>query len=578
MLVNDKVNILMVDDQPQRLLSYQSVLHELGQNLITARSGEEALHQMMKHEFAVVLLDVSMPGMDGFETAAMIHDHPRFERTPIIFVTGVHDSDMDRLRGYKLGAVDYVSIPVVPEILRSKVGVLVELHCQRLKLQELNKHLSEANTNLLAEKHRELEALNVTLRDANNELESTNQALKNENAERLRAENALKEADRQKDEFIAILAHELRNPLAPIRSALEIMAQMKLPDSRLQWSRDVVQRQVSHLTRLVDDLLDISRITRGTINLSKEPISIGTILGRSLEIANPIVKQRGHELTIECDDDSALIEGDVTRLVQVMGNLLSNAAKYTPPGGRIEVSAHNRGADVEFVVRDNGQGIPAESIPKLFTLFSRLPEPQSQQHDGLGIGLALARQLVQLHGGDIAVYSGGVGHGSEFTVKLPLISAKSTTSKAQRLGEPKVHGAPVRFKILVADDNNDALETLSLLLEMAGHEVTKASNGQDALNIALDWQPDIALLDIGMPQLNGYDVAKRIRAATIGRSVTLVAISGWGQSDDKRRSSEAGFDLHLVKPVDFNAVESILASCAAQRNQSEIPASEGLRA
>ncbi|MBC7983648.1 MAG: response regulator, partial [Candidatus Obscuribacterales bacterium] len=260
----DKVNILLVDDQPSRLLAYESILKDLDQNLISAHSGLEALDKLMKDDFAVVLLDVSMPGMDGFETAAMIHDHPRYERTPIIFVTGVHDSEMDRLKGYKLGAVDYVAVPIVPEILRSKVSVLVELHYQRRELQHLNESLEEANAQLsLAhrqlqdEKSRELETVNRHLQDANNELQA-------EVTERLRAEQALKEADRHKDEFIAILAHELRNPLAPIRSALDIMSKISLDQEPLIWSRNVIDRQVVHLTRLVDDLLDISRITRGT--------------------------------------------------------------------------------------------------------------------------------------------------------------------------------------------------------------------------------------------------------------------------------------------------------------------------
>jgi response regulator RpfG family c-di-GMP phosphodiesterase len=239
----DKVNILLVDDQPARLLSYETILGQLDQNLVTARSGVEALARLMKDDFALVLLDVSMPGMDGFETAAMIHDHPRFERTPIIFVTGVHDTEFDRLKGYKLGAVDYVSIPVVPEILRSKVAVLVELHCQRLELEKLNRSLEDANaqlelanTNLQAEKTRELER-------ANAELAETNRALQAQIAERTRAEAALIEADRHKDEFLAILAHELRNPLAPIRNAIEIMSRLPIDDGKLRWSRDVIDRQ-----------------------------------------------------------------------------------------------------------------------------------------------------------------------------------------------------------------------------------------------------------------------------------------------------------------------------------------------
>jgi signal transduction histidine kinase len=565
----EKVNILLVDDQLQRLLSYQTVLHDLGQNLISARSGTEALQLLMQHDIAIVLLDVSMPGLDGFETAALIHEHPRYERTPIIFVTGVHDTDMDRLRGYKLGAVDYVSIPVVPEILRSKVSVLVELQNQRRKLEVLNKSLADANSKLEAEKHRELETLNESLRLANRELACANAALQLENAERVRVEDALKNADRYKDEFIAILAHELRNPLAPIRSAMEIMSQITIEDSRLQWSRDVVQRQVVHLSRLVDDLLDISRITRGTINLSKAPVTAGIVVSRSLETVNPLIEKLQHELHVDCQDETLVIEGDVTRLVQVLSNILSNAAKYTPAGGRIDLSVRQCDGFVEFRVRDNGIGIAPDSVDRIFALFARVTETENHQHDGLGIGLALARQLVQLHDGEISVHSDGLDLGSEFLVRLPLLNAVPTRSDSASasvvIPEPP---SVARLKVLIADDNNDALETLALLLEMAGHEVVKAIDGQAALEAATTHRPDIALLDIGMPMLNGCEVAKNIRATAWGGAITLVAVSGWGQQDDVQRSNEAGFNLHLVKPIDFEAVEKILAQRATGATQA----------
>jgi response regulator RpfG family c-di-GMP phosphodiesterase len=265
---NDKVNILLVDDQPSRLLSYEAILGALGQNLVLANSGQEALQKLMKDDFAVVLLDVSMPEMDGFETASLIHDHPRFEKTPIIFVTGVNITEFDRLKGYRLGAVDYVYVPVVPEILRSKVAALVELHCKRLELQQANQSLERANqrlalahSTLQAEKNRELEALNRTLQQANEQLEATNRVLAGEVEERRRVEAALTEADRHKNEFIAILAHELRNPLAPINNAVQIVRNRKVDDAQVSWAHDIIERQTLHLAHLVDDLLDVARIT-----------------------------------------------------------------------------------------------------------------------------------------------------------------------------------------------------------------------------------------------------------------------------------------------------------------------------
>ncbi len=313
----------------------------------------------------------------------------------------MHVTELDRLKGYKLGAVDYVYIPVVPEILRSKVSVLVELHLQRRELQTLNRSLEEANrrlelanTNLQEEKTRELESLNQTLKRANTDLEHTNRVLQSEVSERARAEAALKEADRHKDEFLAVLAHELRNPLAPIRNAVEIMRRSALTDPQLAWSRDVIERQVKHLTRLVDDLLDVSRITRGNINLSREPVAVTTIVARAIETIQPLIAEQRHELTVDVPEETLEVEGDLTRLTQVLGNLLNNAAKYTDPGGSIAVTRtageHGRG---DCALRDNGIGIPPELLPRLFQLFTQVDGAAHRAQGGLGIGLALVRQL-----------------------------------------------------------------------------------------------------------------------------------------------------------------------------------------
>jgi signal transduction histidine kinase len=534
---NDKVNILLVDDQPARLLSYESILRSLNQNLVSVRSGVEALERLMKDDFAVVLLDVSMPGMDGFETAAMIHDHPRFEHTPIIFVTGVHDTEFDRLKGYKVGAVDYVSIPIVPEILRSKVSVLVELYGQRRELQALNRTLAEANTTLQAEKARELEVMNLNLQQAN---------------------EALKEADRHKDEFLAILAHELRNPLAPIRSAVQVMSRIDLEDDRLATSRDIIDRQVTHLSRLVDDLLDVSRITRGAIRLNKERLDLGTLIQRSIESVEPLICESRHELEVDCPDESISLEGDLTRLVQALSNILNNATKYMAPGGRIQLTALADASAVAIRVKDQGIGIDAESLPKLFSLFSRIRDTEDATRSGLGIGLALARQLVELHGGAVSVTSDGVNRGSEFTIRLPLATPGSVRYDASE-GSAGQESQIMPRRVLVADDNLDALNSLAMLIELAGHEVRKAADGREALALAEQWRPDLALLDIGMPMLDGYEVVRRIRAESWGASMQLVAVSGWGQAEDRRRAMEAGFDMHFVKPIGFDTLTDLLS-------------------
>jgi signal transduction histidine kinase len=559
--VPGKVNILLVDDQPGRLLSYETILSSLGQNLIHARSGLEALERLMKDEFAVVLLDVSMPGMDGFETATLIHEHPRFERTPIIFVTGVHISELDRLKGYKLGAVDYVSIPVVPEILRSKVAVLVELHLKRRELQTVARGLEQQNVRLQAEKTRELERLNDHLTQTNTELEHAVASMQMEMTERKRVELALKEADRHKDEFLAMLAHELRNPLAPIRNAVEIMRRSALSDPQLVWSRDVIERQVKHLSRLVDDLLDVSRITRGNINLSRERLPIGTIVSRAIETIQPLLTEQRHELVLDMGEEPLEVQGDLTRLTQVLGNLLNNAAKYTDPGGRISLCLRRVDREVEITVRDTGIGIPPELLPRLFNLFTQVESAAHRSQGGLGIGLALVRQLVELHGGRVSANSAGPDKGSEFIIRLPLheMHPRDTATGAEGNGIA-VPAARRGHRILLADDNRDALDSLATLLQCDGHEVHTAADGAEALALAAECRPDVMLLDIGMPKLDGYEVARRVRAEPWGKGTLLIALTGWGQDEDRRRSREVGFDNHLVKPLDPDKLSAMLAN------------------
>jgi len=564
-----KVSILLVDDQPSRLLTYESVLDGFGWNLVSARSGLEALDKLMRQEFAVVLLDVSMPDMDGFEAARLIHEHPRFEKTPIIFVTGVHVSELDRLTGYKVGAVDYVSIPVVPEILRGKVAVLVELYLKRRELRELNRtlasaneQLAAANTNLQAEKTRELETLNRVLQRANTELEQANRTLQSEIAERTRVEQALKAADRHKDEFLAMLAHELRNPLAPILNAVQLIRKKPLTDPQLLWSRDVIERQLGHLTRLVDDLLDVSRITRGKINLSRETVEVADLVARAVETVQPLIAERGHQLHLSVAPQSIRVFGDPLRLTQAVGNVLSNAAKYTENGGQISLTARQVDDRVEIRVQDTGIGIPTDMQPVIFDMFTQLNVPAGRAQSGLGIGLALVRKLLEMHGGSVSAFSEGNGRGSEFLITLPVIPSEITAGNGRTaVGlDSNVGGetAQVRRRILVADDNSDALESLATLLELGGHEVFSAANGALALESAERHLPEVALLDIGMPKLDGYEVARRIRAQPWGRRITLVALTGWGQESDRRRSGEAGFDSHLVKPLDLDKLTALL--------------------
>jgi signal transduction histidine kinase len=571
----DKVNILLVDDQPARLMSYDAILGVLGQNLIQARSGTEALQRLMDIDVAAILLDVNMPGMDGFETAAMIHQHPRFEKIPIIFVTAVHVTDLDQLKGYQLGAVDYVYVPVVPEILRGKVEVLVQLYRQRRELERLNRQLGEANEDLAranaalqAEKARELEALNVTLAQANSELARANRTLHGEVAERERAQEALEAADRRKDDFLAMLSHELRNPLAAIQGAIELMQLKKLDDTQLVWARDVLARQNRHLSRLIDDLLDVSRITRGKLTLHTEPVELREVMEHALETVRPLMESRRHQLTVSISNVPLHVRGDAVRLSQVMCNLLTNAAKYTDEGGNVELTLDSEagsgaGNDQAILrVQDNGRGIPNEVLSRLFEPSTHEERLNSGEHGGLGIGLIVVRGLVQMHGGSVEARSEGAGMGSVFTVRLPLLSAEDfkMTVAPTRDAIASEPGAASSLRILVVDDNQDSACSMTLLLELQGHEVQVAHAGQVALKMAQESTPDVILLDIGMPGMNGYEVARQLRAQAAFADTLLVAVTGYGRASDVKQTESAGFDHHLVKPIDYEKLQSLLAA------------------
>ncbi|WP_313917391.1 response regulator [Tahibacter sp.] len=562
---NDKVNILLVDDQPQRLLSYEAVLAQLGETLVKAHSGEEALRRLMEQEFAVILLDVSMPGMDGFETAQLIHQHPRFENTPIIFVTGVHIGELDRLQGYRLGAIDYVQVPLVPDILRSKVAVLVELYRKRRALAGENASLVKVNLALQTERAQEFEALSQTLALANAELSLANAQLEAEVAERRRAEaqlqqlaEKLRQADRRKDEFLATLAHELRNPLAPIRSAVGLLQNERASAPERQ-SLDVIDRQLRQLVRMVDDLLDVSRITHGRIELRRQLTELGPLLATAVETTLPHIESMKHQLSLDIPDAAIFVDGDPQRLTQVFGNLLNNASKYTLPGGIIALSAQLQVQEVVVRVTDSGIGIPAERLDEVFDLFVQIDTSLERAQGGLGIGLTLVRRLIQMHGGSIHASSEGVGLGSCFEIRLPLAARGAARARAAQEAEVPAAAtvAQAGRRVLIVDDNRDAADTLAQLLGMSGHDVRTVYDPELALDALIAFQPDVAFLDVGMPKLNGLELAAMIRADARGDRVVLVALTGWGQADDRRRSRAAGCDHHLVKPADPFEIERI---------------------
>ena len=378
-----------------------------------------------------------------------------------------------------------------------------------------------------------------------------------------RARDALKEADRRKDEFLATLAHELRNPLAPIRHAVQLMRLQNAPNPSMEWPQDVIDRQVSHLTRLVDDLLDLSRVTRGMVELRPAPCLLADVVNNALETTRPFISAEGHEVSVSLPEEPVVLNVDETRIAQVLANLLHNAAKYTPRGGKIRLEAEFKNGDVEFRVQDTGIGIPEEMLDRIFDMFTQVDRYLERTTGGLGIGLTLVRKLVALHGGTIEARSKGPGEGSEFVVRLPRTRVSTKTKVQDQPGLRDI--APMTRRIVVADDNLDAAESLAKLLRLYGHEVWTAHDGAEAVRMVDSYQPEIVLLDIGMPKLNGYEVAREIRKHPGGRRRILVAVTGWGQEEDRRRSMEAGIDHHIVKPVEEDALVEVLFSSRSER-------------
>jgi two-component system CheB/CheR fusion protein len=378
----------------------------------------------------------------------------------------------------------------------------------------------------------------------------------------LRADE-LANADRRKDEFLAMLAHELRGPLAPISNAVQIIKSCDDDRATVEKARGMVERQVQHLSRIVDDLLDVSRVTKGKLTLRKAPVEVATVVARAIEMSRPLLDARGHELAVTLPREPLWVRADVTRLAQVVGNLLNNAAKYTAPRGHIRLSVEPAAGQVVVRVRDDGMGIPADLLPRVFDLFTQGENSLARSEGGLGIGLTVVKSLVEMHGGTVTAQSDGPGQGSEFEVRLPLLERKPAAAVAAAAGGPPVGRRAASRRVLVVDDNVDAAESLATVLRIAGHEVRTTHDGGAALTAAEAFRPQVVLLDIGLPQMDGYEVARRLRARPGLEKALLVAVTGYGQEEDRCRAEEAGFDAHLVKPADLAALHRLLAGSGA---------------
>jgi two-component system, sensor histidine kinase len=536
-------DILVVDDTPENLTAIEVALDELHYRLVKVQSGKEALRRLLRQDFALILLDVQMPTMSGFETARLIRARDRSKHVPIIFITAYDRDDAEVLEAYRLGAVDFLLKPIQPEILKAKASVFVEL--QR-RTQEVERQAEQIRAHILQERESWLTEQRTRL-----EAEALKRRLEEQSvhaAELQRLNRRLEEDDRRKDEFIAVLGHELRNPLAPLVNGLELLEAGK--DDSVVRARTVMRRQVDHLIRLVDDLLDMSRVTRGKIELRRSRVRAGDLIDQAVSLSLPLIKERRHTLTTDRQGEAVLVDGDEVRLTQVLANLLNNAARYTEPGGRITLGVTSDAGGVEFVVKDNGRGIPKELLPRVFDLFVQ----EREGGGGLGIGLTLVKQLVGMHDGRVEATSEGAGRGSEFRVWLPACADQTPREAVQDLAEegpstlPET-GAQRALHVALVEDNDDVRLLMGEVLESWGHQVRQAATGAVGVDLILEQRPDIAFIDIGLPDMDGYELARQIRSALGAKKPLLVALSGFSQRRDRERSSHAGFDDHLAKPA-----------------------------
>jgi signal transduction histidine kinase len=524
-------DILVVDDNQANLVAVEAALSSLGRKLVFAHSGVEALGKLLEQDFALIILDVAMPGMDGFETAKLVRSRDKNRATPIIFVTGLSWQDDAVIRGYELGAFDFLMKPIRPEVLRAKASVFVQLQERTIELKAKADELREAQA-----------------RAHERELLAQRRRFESEVMERQMAQ--LAETDRRKDEFLAILAHELRNPLQPLQTAVEVLEHD--PDKPVPARiRGIVQRQVHHITRLVDDLLDVARFTAGKLELRRALVSLGDIVEESVTACRGAIDARKHTIEVVGGSEPAVVNGDAVRLIQVVCNLLNNAAKYTDPGGKLSVRWGTTNGKGFITVTDNGKGIPADVLPRIFDMFVQ-ERVRSSGAGGLGLGLGLVKRLVELHGGTVRADSPGPDQGSMFSLEIPLASEALVESNL-----PAATGVTAQKKSLravVCDDAADLRELVADLLRLRGHDVTVVEDGPSAVKMICLERPDVALIDIGLPDMDGYEVARQIRRTVTDYKPRLIAMTGYGQASDRASAFEAGFDAHITKPASADKI------------------------
>ena len=628
--------ILNVDDNDGARYAKSRILSRAGFVVIEAANGTEALERARDSLPDLILLDVKLPDINGFEVCRQIKATPETAGILVLQTSAAAVQSVDRIRGLDGGADSYLIEPIEPAELIAHVRALLRVRRAEGALRESEERFRQMAENIddvfwmldpstdqllyvspayrrlwgdaapapvpgsghwAGHIHAEDEAAvetayralaggtpyeieyrivrpdgdtrwvaerAFTVRDTRDRIYRL-AGIVNDISERKANEMMLRDADRRKDEFLAMLAHELRNPLAPIRNAIELLDPSRAPAPQdFETMRAVIGRQVRHLSRLVDDLLDVARITQGKITLRQENVSLAAAIEAAIETVAPALDKKAHTLKTEMPDDSLYVIGDGVRIAQVLGNILSNAVKYTPQGGEILIDVRESDEVVQIAVRDNGVGMSAETIPVIFELFVQSQNSLERSEGGLGIGLPLARTLVELHGGQLEAFSGGPGHGSEFIVSLPLARAVQIAEPAPAAAAAAAVVAPrdpgPALRLLLVDDSVDAATLLAMVLEADGYDVRVAHEGKQALEVAAQFEPEIVLLDLGLPGMDGFQLAREMRKLAHTANALLVAVTGYGQAADRLRSQEAGFDHHLVKPVSADEIQRVIAS------------------
>jgi signal transduction histidine kinase len=562
-----RARILIVDDLPEKLLVYRTLLEDLDAQIVEAHSGTEALKRVLEGEFAVLLLDVNMPDIDGLETANLVRRHKNGRHTPIIFITSYAD-EMQTARGYELGAVDYILSPVIAPVLRTKVRVFVDLYEARAALALSNQELETRVT------------------ERTGELQKSNERLQAEIAERLRAEaerEALlarekvlraeaEELSRLKDEFLATMSHELRTPLNAIFGWITLLRTRRLDEATQERALETIERNARAQKRLIEDLLDVSRIVTGKVALELVTVDPRRVVEAALETMHPAAQTKGLKIVPLLDIGAGTVRGDFARLQQIVCNLLSNAIKFTDTGGQVEVCLARRNGEVEISIADSGQGIKPEFLPLVFDRFRQEDGSISRRHGGLGLGLAIVRHLVELHAGSVDAQSAGEGKGAKFIVRLPAREANLLPRVTEAPAGTKVSAAMLMgVRLLVVDDDPGARELISGMLEGFGAQVSVAESGQVALSLLFAQRPDVLIADLGMPGMDGYALIEQVRGLDpdFGGLTPAVAVTAYASPQDRLRALQAGYQNHVAKPVEAEELAIVIASLAGRPAQDK---------